>query len=1044
MDLQVEVSPPALPKSHASANHRLQVQNAVELAWNPTADQTLKAQALEFLSQLRSNPAACDVCLSLFTREPRHSDIVRFVALEVVNNAVQSRQLHPDSLQNVRHGLMEYIRQVYVDRKESMDSPTIQNKVAQTMAFLFIAMYASGWESFFADLRGLAVSELQSGSSTSATLFYLRILISIHDEIADVMIQQRPDSAKEYASLKDLIRLRDASSIAQSWQMMLSQWRKLDGTTMELCLKTLSRWVGWIDISLIANPDILTPLFEIAGRQDLDPGDQTTQRTRDSAIDVFTETIGKKMAPAEKVQMIKFMNIDAVMGQLVSSPALSNPSSSAYDTDMAEAVAKLINNIVLDIVKALDSSADGDTKSQAQFLLQEFAPYMLRFFSDDYDEVCSQVIPSLSELLSFFRKISVRDQGLQNPYSELLLPILNAIVTKMRYDDTSSWGEDDFDTEEAEFQDLRKRLKVLQQIVAAINEDLFMSTLGTLVVSSLNNYKTQGAAMNWRDLDLALLEMYLLGELATRNGGLYQKKAPTSATTERMIGLISAMLDSDVAAFPHPSIHLQYMEICMRYTQFFEQNPTFIQKALQYFVQYVHSSNVRIRSRSWHLFLRFVRPVRSHLSSATESIVGAISDLLEIKAEVPDEDSDDMSSNQDSQSSDHVFQCQLYLFEAIGCLASASGCPRQTQIGVLRSILAPLISSAQSHLAAAASGDEKAILQIHHVIEAMGTLARGFAEWVPGKASQNVSEEVSVEFKKASDTILNTLSSLKGSMTIRMAARYAFSRMIGVLEFKILQELPQWIEGFLTESTTKDEMATFIRLLDQVIFGFKTQTYDILNTLLSPLLQRIFGGFAEQPQGTDEEMHMGELRREYLNLLLVLMNNELDMVMVSEQNQAIFETVIGTIEHFAKDVSEHPDARLAVAVLTRMTEVWGGPTIYDSLTKSFTADATAPKIPGFDQYIMSRFSPLTWAIMTNPGFTPKDAQADRVLGEVAVLQQTILAKCGQAYVSWLRERELPGLGAQGGIVDEYLNALSSMGAKAFKQFLVNFLTQARS
>jgi len=53
-----------------------------------------------------------------------------------------------------------------------------------------------------------------------------------------------------------------------------------------------------------------------------------------------------------------------------------------------------------------------------------------------------------------------------------------------------------------------------------------------------------GVDVNWRDLDLALHELYLLGELGVRNGGLYQKKVPSSDAAERMIQLMSVMISS--------------------------------------------------------------------------------------------------------------------------------------------------------------------------------------------------------------------------------------------------------------------------------------------------------------------------------------------------------------------------------------------------------------------------------------------------------------------------------------------------------------------
>jgi len=480
------------------------------------------------------------------------------------------------------------------------------------------------------------------------------------------------------------------------------------------------------------------------------------------------------------------------------------------------------------------------------------------------------------------------------------------------------------------------------------------------------------------------------------------------------------------------------MEICARYYSYFEYHSEYIPKVLEDFVRLAHSKHIKVRLRSWHLFLGYVRALRSQLGNVSETVVRAISDLLVVEAEVSEDFSDDdMSSNQNSQSSDARFQSQLYLFEAVGCLASASSVPAETQVMLAQSIMNPLEIGLQEHLIAAIRGEERAILQIHHITMALGTLARGFSDWTPGSSSGSpVSDSVSEIFRQPFDAILLCLGSLKSSMTVRTAARFAFARMVGVLGSKTLEQLPQWIDGFLAGNSTKEEIAIFLRLLDQVIFDFKTQISTTLDTLLTPLLQRIFAGFAEPVTGTDDENQLGELRREYLNFLLVILNNDLGSVFVSPSNQAIFEAVIVTIEHFAKDTREHPDAKLAMSVMTRMSIVWGGPDIPNPVTNT---TRPSPSLPGFDRFMLTRFSSLTWTLMTSPSFSSKAPQTDRVIGEIALLQKTILAKTGHEYLSWLKEVELRNLGLHESTIEEYLGAMTGTDTKGFKQYLLRFL-----
>lgn len=461
--------------------------------------------------------------------------------MDVVNNAIQTQQLDDQTLSHIKDTLLEYARRAYGSGGQDLvDPPSLQNKLTQTLTFLFVALYKHGWEGFLDDF--LAMTSLQNNGSRdnlTGVVLYLRILGSIHDEIADVVVTRPSAEVKRNTELKDLLRARDVPKVAAFWQDILAQWRDQNDAVVEMTLKVIGKWVSWVDISLIVNQDTLNLLFPLVGRTQSTPGDD---KVRDAAIDTFTEIVAKKMKPADKMGMIAFLNLGEVISQLISSPALSDlRSTSSYDTDLAEAVAKLVNNVVSDIVRVLeDGHVDAETRSQAEQLLQAFLPHLLRFFSDEYDEICSTLIPSVSDLLTFLRKA----KPLPPAYSAMLSPVLNAIVRKMRYDETSSWGNEDEQTDEAEFQELRKRLQVLQKSVAAVDQDLYVDILSNLVGNTFQTLDQLGSQMDWRDLDLALHEMFLFGELTVPNGGLYSKSQPSSIAAERQIIMMSKMVES--------------------------------------------------------------------------------------------------------------------------------------------------------------------------------------------------------------------------------------------------------------------------------------------------------------------------------------------------------------------------------------------------------------------------------------------------------------------------------------------------------------------
>ena len=527
-----------------------QIISAVQLAWDPTSDQGLKRQAFEYVNQLRQEPSAWQPCLSIFTQIPKQAEVVRVFCLEIVNNAVQAGVVDQQGLKIVKEQLMSYLQRSYgsPEGTTQSDAPLIENKIAQTITYLFAAFYGNGWDTCFDDLLALT-KNAQTGARDNAagTTFYLRVINSIHDEIGDILLSRSRAEQERANALKDLIRERDVRKIAISWQEILGQWRTNPNIIAELCLKAVGKWVSWIDISLIVNQPMLVLLFQQLERAQATDASDEQQKALDSAIDVFTETVGKKMPTTDKVNLMEFLNLETIVAQLIACPPLSERRfGPTYDTDLAETVAKLVNTSVIEIVKVLETEhLTLDVTHKAENMLRAFLPHLLRFFSDEYDEVCSTVINAMNDVLAFLRKTTQGEAG--NPQrAVMLLPILKAIFGKMRYDETSSWGDDDEQTDEAEFQDLRKRLGALQQAIAAADEQLYMDAVAGLVDDTFNKLGDQSVQLNWRDLDLALYEMYLFGDLAVKYGGLYQKNKPNSVAAEKLVRMMLRMVESSL------------------------------------------------------------------------------------------------------------------------------------------------------------------------------------------------------------------------------------------------------------------------------------------------------------------------------------------------------------------------------------------------------------------------------------------------------------------------------------------------------------------
>ena len=123
-----------------------------------------------------------------------------------------------------------------------------------------------------------------------------------------------------------------------------------------------------------------------------------------------------------------------------------------------------------------------------------------------------------------------------------------------------------------------------------------------------------------------------------------------------------------------------------------------------------------------------------------------------------------------------------------------------------------------------------------------------------------------------------------------------------------------------------------------------------------------------------------------------------------------------------------------------MVQTWGGTGPNSGVVENNSPQQS--KLPGFDSFMMTTFSPLCWAIPSDPKFDPKDAQGKQVLAEAAALQKAIYTQTGQVFLDYLRDVELIGMGMDSATTDEYLRALCNTDIKSFQQFFkVEWLLQ---
>src|SRR5207248_11738435 len=87
----------------------------------------------------------------------------------------------------------------------------------------------------------------------------------------------------------------------------------------------------------------------------------------------------------------------------------------------------------------------------------------------------------------------------------------------------------------------------------------------------------------------------------------------------------------DIASFDHPATQLHYMNICVRYSSFFEKHTHYITTVLENFLKLVDHPITKGKTKSWYLLQRYVRLVRRRDGRLAETVIQTLSDLQTIE-----------------------------------------------------------------------------------------------------------------------------------------------------------------------------------------------------------------------------------------------------------------------------------------------------------------------------------------------------------------------------------------------------------------------------
>ncbi|CUM64227.1 uncharacterized protein PRCAT00001821001 [Priceomyces carsonii] len=990
-----------------------QITQAVEIALSGTADLSLKSQAYHFIDQIKSSEEGFKTCMDILVKSSIDSNIMneslKFFIYQVIDENIE--RLNEEQLFNLNSSLFKVLSDF--KSKNISDPAYLKNKLATLLARTFCSVYISIYPNYFKDLFNLI-----SDNNQLALDYYARILIAIHSEVGDKFIPRSKEAQEKQNVLKDQIRSCDMEALVDSWSKILMNPANspeiLNGT-----LKIVGQYITWMDISLFVSNQFIGLIFQYLNRKE----------QRNETCLTLAEIISKKMKPINKLELITMLDLATV---IESSVDFNDP-----DLEFLENVSILINQIGTELLIILENEPEllGEVNQQL------FKVWQLVFtcLSHEYDDVSQQAFPFIQNYLLFCKKYEALNS------LELLSSLLNKIILKIKYDDDDDGLDDDIDEQ---FSGIRSKLKTFQDTIAILKPNLYLEAIPIVINESIFKFDEDNSSnVDWRKIELGLYELNNFSE-SLRNNLINLPKGEINRSKPYFLlqNFITKLINSNfILNVKHPKVQLSFFEIIVKHFNFLNiSDPQIIVRILEVFTSPLGLFNEleRVRSRSWYLFFRFVRLSRPVLNDETmiESLLLKFQPLLIIKAELPvrDEDNDLVENGN--------FNGQLYLFESIGLLISLLSIDISNKLKLVDLIFQPLFSDLESCIENLGANNNQLLiaLQAHHTLMAIGTFARGYDHDLGNKYSSEIVEKIN----NAAQVVLITLDNFSKFESIREAARFSYSRFIPILKNQINNHLSKLVSLILAANNLKiNELSDFLGFLGQIVHQFRSDEniYQLLNSLLSPLVQKIFEMLNKHSE--DEQLipdlvrDKYSLKKSFMAFISVIIFNHSSSLLVTETNKKIFPEIIKSLFEYAYDLSETSVSKLAISQLINIVNVFGnGGKIQDPEDKF---SENLPAVEGIDAFLMERVIQLSFELpFQRAEFDLKDAQYRLIGQEISLLLKTYQQKKGDEYLNYL-SNYLTTMGLSQSLMSEFGTNLVELDQKAFKKYFINFVTKLK-
>lgn len=984
-----------------------QIQQAVDIALSGTADPSLKSQAFDFINEIKSTEQGYQTCFDLLLSDPQKgihlNDGLKFFILQVIEE--NTEKLGEQQLYQLNLALFKYLDLLVA--ADHHDQVHLKNKLSDLFGSLFCLVYSQ----INTEFLKLLLMLIQSSHPLSID-YYLRILISIHFHIGDKLISRTKEAHNRSNVLKDLIRERDMPQLVESWKTILTTVK--DSALLDNGLKVVGSYVNWMEISMFIQNGFIGIIYEFL---------KSLPQLRNQSCVTLVEIISKKMKPASKLELINLLDLTSVIGSLKDD-----------DLDFIENLAKLANQIGIELAIVLEN--DGSLLNEINVHLLKLWPTILEFLGHEYDDVSQQVFPFIQAHMLLAKKYEVLN------LVELLSTLLKKIIIKMKFDEDAEPFDDD-----EQFSEIRSKLKTFQDTIAILSPQMYLEVMPMFFESSIFNASLD----DWASVELGLYELSNFGDSLKNNLVNFPKSEITTSKPYQEVQSFLIKIINNFTSINHPKNQLAFFELIIRHFSTKSFNNTtntsideLVIKILELFSEFgLFNSVESVRLRTWYLFFRFVNITKPKLNDYfLESLLIKFQPLLVIKAELPTRDEDDDVVENGN------FNSQLYLFEALGILISMADSPDSTARSI-EILFNPLFSSLETCI----SRDDKDVnplvpLQANHLLMALATVTRGLDTQAPGKsAAAKHDPKVVSKVGDAAQVVLITLENLNKSENVRDAARFAFARLMPILDVQSSSHLSKLILLILASPKLKiTELGDFLSFVGQIVHQFKNNDdmFQLLNDLITPMIRKIFELLsADEENNPHITRDKYQLKKSFLNFISIVVINNQFSLMLTETNKPIFPQVLSSIIEYSQDLNDITTTKLAIVQFGNVIAVLGCNNGKITDAKDKLSSTLAP-IEGIDEYLMESTVKLCFELpFSNATFDLSEALFRNLAQDLSLLLKTYQNRLAQGeFVNFL-VNYLVNVGLAQDLTNDFGQKLVDMDAKLFKKYYVSFLAELK-